>query len=44
LLCAPPTLSAFFSATAAGIAIDAGGTVYIADVLNNVIRALRPAY
>lgn len=37
-----PTPSGSFSAAAAGIAIDAGGTVYFVDVLNNVIRTLRP--
>lgn len=38
-----PANSASFSAAAAGIAVDAGGTTYVADVFNNVIRALRPA-
>jgi sugar lactone lactonase YvrE len=38
-----PATSASFSPAAAGIAVDAAGTVYIADVFNNVVRALRPA-
>jgi sugar lactone lactonase YvrE len=38
-----PANSASFSAAAAGIAVDAAGTIYVADVFNNVIRALRPA-
>jgi hypothetical protein len=38
-----PATSASFSAAAAGIAVDAGGAVYVADVFNNVIRVLRPA-
>lgn len=35
-----PANSASFSASAGGIAVDAGGTVYVADIFNNVIRAL----
>jgi sugar lactone lactonase YvrE len=38
-----PATSASFSAAAAGITVDAGGTVYVADIYNNVIRALRPS-
>ncbi len=33
--------SGSFSASTAGIAGGAGGTIYVADVFNNVIRALR---
>jgi hypothetical protein len=35
--------AAAFSAAAGGIAVDTGGTVYVTDVFNNVVRALRPA-
>jgi sugar lactone lactonase YvrE len=37
-----PATSASFSAAAGGIAVDASGAVYVADVYNNVIRVLRP--
>jgi hypothetical protein len=37
-----PAFSASFSAAATGIAVDAGDTVYVADIYNNVIRALVP--
>jgi sugar lactone lactonase YvrE len=37
-----PATSASLSPAAAGIAVDAAGTVYIADVFNNVVRVLRP--
>jgi hypothetical protein len=37
-----PAIAASFSAATAGIAVDAGGTVYVADVFNSVTRALRP--
>jgi sugar lactone lactonase YvrE len=39
-----PATGASFSASTAGIAVDAGGTVYVTDVFNNVVRALRPAH
>jgi len=35
--------SGSFSASTAGIAVGSGGTIYVADVFNNVIRALRVA-
>ena len=38
-----PATSAAFSQATAGIAVDTGGTIYITDVFNNVVRALRPA-
>lgn len=38
-----PAVSASFSAAATGIAVDAGGAVYVADIYNNVIRVLRPS-
>ena len=38
-----PAASASFSGAAAGIAVDAAGDTYVADVFNNVIRILRPA-
>jgi sugar lactone lactonase YvrE len=37
-----PATAASFSA-AAGIAVDAAGTIYVADVANDVIRALHPS-
>jgi len=37
-----PATSAALSQATAGIAVDVGGAVYITDVFNNVIRALRP--
>ena len=36
-----PATSASFGAATAGIAVGVGGTIYVADVFNNVIRALR---
>ena len=38
-----PATGASFSAATTGIAVDAGGTIYVTDVFNNVVRALRPA-
>jgi sugar lactone lactonase YvrE len=38
-----PATSAAFGAATAGIAVGAGGTIYVADVFNNVIRVLRVA-
>jgi sugar lactone lactonase YvrE len=38
-----PATAASLSAAAAGIAVDVRGTVFVADVFNNVIRVLRPA-
>jgi hypothetical protein len=38
-----PATSGSFSPSTAGIAVTAGGTIYVADVFNNVIRALRAA-
>jgi sugar lactone lactonase YvrE len=34
--------AASFSSSAAGIAVDAAGAIYVADVFNNVVRILRP--
>jgi trimeric autotransporter adhesin len=38
-----PATGASFSAATAGIAVDASGTVYVTDVFNSVVRALRPS-
>jgi sugar lactone lactonase YvrE len=38
-----PATSAAFSQATPGIAVNAGGTIYVTDVFNNVVRALRPA-
>ena len=37
-----PATSASFSVAAAGIAVDKSGTVYVADLFNDVIRVLQP--
>jgi trimeric autotransporter adhesin len=38
-----PATGASFSAATAGIAVDGSGTVYVTDVFNSVVRALRPS-
>ncbi|HEY6342781.1 MAG TPA: NHL repeat-containing protein [Bryobacteraceae bacterium] len=38
-----PATGASFSTATAGIAVDGSGTVYVTDVFNSVVRALRPS-